>query len=78
MPLALLHAQPDDVPTLLSIYFESFQNPFAHVGFPDIPTVRQWWHNMLTDEINDPNALWLKIVEHNEENTASHGNPIIS
>jgi len=33
---------------------------------------------MLTAEINDPNALWLKVVEHEEQDTAAHSDPIIA
>jgi hypothetical protein len=67
MPLTLLPAVLEDIPTLVSIYFASFQNPHSLRAFPRTPSVRKWWEDMLSEEIGDPNACFLKIVEQPSE-----------
>ncbi|KAF2763427.1 acetyltransferas-like protein [Pseudovirgaria hyperparasitica] len=62
--LAVLPATPADIPILLDIYFTSFTNPLALVAFPPSSTsVQSWWAAMLNDEIQDPNSLFLKVVD---------------
>ena len=63
MPLLLQPAISSDIPTLISIYFAAFQNPLALNGFPDVPSVRKWWTEMIRTEFSDPNALFLKVID---------------
>ncbi|KAF1991131.1 acyl-CoA N-acyltransferase [Aulographum hederae CBS 113979] len=63
MPLQVVPATPSDVPALMDIYFSAFQNLMAVTAFPDIPSVRTWWTKMIDEEILDPTALFLKVVD---------------
>src|ERR1700743_3299424 len=66
MPLTLLPVQPQDLHILIDIYFRAFQNPLALAAFPDVPAVRQWWTASIAEEMRDPNAIFLKVVEGNQ------------
>jgi hypothetical protein len=61
--LRLLTAVPEDVPELVQIYFGAFQNPHSLQAFPRIRSVREWWEDMLSTEIQDEGACFWKIVE---------------
>lgn len=63
MPLYIAQCTPTDLESIVSIYFAAFQNPLAITAFPDIPTVRSWWTRMLGEEMKDPQALFLKVVD---------------
>ena len=55
-----------DVPALVSVYFAAFQSSLSFQVFPRTPAVRQWFEKMLGEEVNDPNAAFLKIT--NDDN----------
>jgi hypothetical protein len=61
--LKLEVATQADVLDIVSVYFTSFQNAFALSAFPDVPSVRKWWTDMLESEFKDENAVFLKVVD---------------
>jgi hypothetical protein len=73
MVLHILKATIDDVPTLIDIYFAAFQNPMALAAFPDVPTVRKWWTEMIAEEIEDPDVIIFKAVEKQENAVGDEG-----
>lgn len=58
----LLPLQPADIANCVNIYFAAFQNAHSLGCWPRIPSVRAWWENMITDELYEPGAHWLKAV----------------
>lgn len=73
MTLKILPCTPADVPTIVSIYFSAFQNPVALAAFPDVPSVRQWWTDMLNEEITDPNAVFVKVLDTENDEVIAWG-----
>lgn len=63
MPFEILPIDPKDAPRLITIYFAAFQNAHSLACWPRIPSVRQWWEDMVLDELKDPNAVFLKVVD---------------
>jgi ribosomal protein S18 acetylase RimI-like enzyme len=59
MPITILPAVLDDIPTIVEIYFRAFQNPWAIYALPDIPSVRSWFITTLSEELLEPNSLFL-------------------
>ncbi|KAF2841295.1 acyl-CoA N-acyltransferase [Patellaria atrata CBS 101060] len=53
---------PSDLPTILTIYFASFTNAFALRAFPHTAPIHAWWSRMLSSELSDPAAVFLKAV----------------
>jgi hypothetical protein len=51
-----------DAARCVEIYFAAFQNAHSIATWPRIPTVRQWWENMIRDELTEDGAHWLKAV----------------
>lgn len=66
MPFSILPIQIEDVPTLVQIYFDSFQNPHSLAAWPRVQSVRTWWEDMIRDELNDKDAHWRKVVDGDE------------
>ena len=63
MTFELHPVEASDAPACVTIYFAAFQNPHSLGCWPrDIPTVREWWENMIKDELHEHGSQWLKAV----------------
>lgn len=63
----LLPAKPEDIPIFADIFFSAFQSFFIHECLPDIPSVRNWWIKSQEKEFQDPDNLFLKVIEKKEK-----------
>lgn len=66
MPFKVQPTKVTDVPVLADIYFAAFgQNLFGSTCFPDTPTVRQWWCDMISGELqHQKGAAFYNLVEY--------------
>lgn len=62
-PFTLLPLAPTDAPACATIYFASFQNAHSLACWPRTPSIRAFWENMITTELQEPNAHFLKAVD---------------
>ena len=70
MPLTLHPVSAIDIPTLVHIYFLSFHAHLSVIALPgDLPSVQAWFHKMFEEEVKDPKAVWLKVID-TEKNLA--------
>lgn len=54
---------PSDAVRCVDIYFAAFQNPHSLGCWPrDVPAVRQWWEQMVIEELTEPGSHWLKAT----------------
>ena len=60
-------ATAEDVTGLMSVDTEAFDGPLSAAMFPRTPNVEQWRQKKLLEQINDPNAVVLKIMGDNGE-----------
>ncbi|KAJ9211975.1 hypothetical protein DTO166G4_6378 [Paecilomyces variotii] len=77
----LLPAKPEDIPTFADIFFSAFQSFFIHECLPDIPSVRNWWIKSQEKEFQDPDNIFLKIIEEREKQNNGSNNkedPIVA
>lgn len=61
-PFQLLPVREEDAPRLVEIYFDAFQNPHSLAAWPRTQSVREWWEDMIRNELKDEHAHWLKAV----------------
>lgn len=57
----------EDASACATIYFSSFQNAHSLACWPRTPSIRSFWQNMITSELDEPAAHWLKAVDANDE-----------
>ena len=63
MALNLEPLKVEDAERCVTIYFAAFQNAHSLACWPrDVPAVRQWWENMIRDELTEPGSRWFKVV----------------
>lgn len=74
MPLTVHRiTNPTDIPTLVTLYFSSFQNAHSLACWPrDDPRVRKWWEDMLLHELSDPEAFFFKVVDDDAASSSEH------
>lgn len=52
-----------DAPQAISIYFSAFAtSPHSLACFPRNASSRSWLENMVTSELDEPGAHWLKVL----------------
>jgi hypothetical protein len=62
--LTLEHATIEDVPKLTRLWYNAFSIPAMLAIWPDTPGVRQWWDEVIRDEmLNKPQEKYLKVVD---------------
>ena len=66
MSFTIIEAVPDDVNTIVELYFASFRNVFVSTVFPDVPTVRQWLAASIAKDMCDPSTLFLLAFANSE------------
>ena len=62
MAFELQPLKKEDAPRCASIYFDAFQNPHSLGCWPRTPSIRQFWENMICDELEESGSHWLKAV----------------
>lgn len=56
-------AQPEDIPSLLDIYFAAFKNDLDRLYFPDTPCNRRCWTRELLAAIKSPDSHVLLAID---------------
>lgn len=64
MPLTIRPATPSDAPVLTEIYLSAFtHDAISRLVFPRGPATTAFWTNSILEEIQDPHAHFLCVVE---------------
>ncbi|KAK3679922.1 hypothetical protein LTR78_000299 [Recurvomyces mirabilis] len=73
MSFELKPLEISDAPTCVAIYFAAFQNAHSLGCWPrDVLAVREWWENMIRDELHEPGSQWLKAVANESGDIAGY------
>lgn len=64
MRLTLRPGVPDDAPVLTDVYLSAFTHDLiSQLVFPRTPATHKWWTDMLREELSDPYAHFMCIVD---------------
>jgi hypothetical protein len=62
--LILEPATPDDIPTMIDIWFAAFTDPTMQRLWPDTSGVREWWEDANRREMLDRSSCrYIKVVD---------------